>query len=532
MRGDIIPTQTVKSNMILIIMVLISLSVQAETISNKIIDPSDGIVEDLVEMKDFRQVLNEFAKLKEDFKNNSIKLNRLEKQIADEPNLDDILEKLKQLSRIGTLRSCEEYAAFGIRTSGMFPIDPDGILVGQPPFAAYCRFDDNTGQVVTEVMHMYSESLNNVEHCPDPGCYVKNLTYVSGDDGHHIETSQLEALIELSSDCEQSFYYECTLAPLRKQDVDYAYWTGTDGERNFYFTGSDSSIHSCDCFYSEDGCEAHDVLNTTCNCDSIEPTPLLDTGLLMKSSSLPIKSIAFGGLSFEMQQASYTIGRLICKGKKENKIGTSCKSLKLAGETRSGYYTLKKQGSTHTSTVYCDMSTGGYETVPEFKQLSSASPLGTITSWTPKDAMDSEDKLDLPDGWLPCDVRSIENGLWAGRVTPDLNTNGHFLRGGQENNAMEFEEDQMQDHEHTDAGHSHSSSPHSHSYLDSFVGGEGQAFPWSAGADRADHSRNTDAASVMIESAASNIGGVSSSFRSGAETRPRNMKVIWIMKCW
>ena len=68
MRGDIIPTQTVKSNMILIIMVLISLSVQAETISNKIIDPSDGIVEDLVEMKDFRQVLNEFAKLKEDFK--------------------------------------------------------------------------------------------------------------------------------------------------------------------------------------------------------------------------------------------------------------------------------------------------------------------------------------------------------------------------------------------------------------------------------------------------------------------------------
>ena len=199
-------------------------------------------------------------------------------------------------------------------------------------------------------MHTYSENLTNVEHCLDPGCYVKNLTYVSGDDGHHIETSQLEALIELSSDCEQSFYYECTLAPLRKQDVDYAYWTGTDGERNFYFTGSDSSIHSCDCFYSEDGCEAHDVLNTTCNCDSIEPTPLLDTGLLMKSSSLPIKSIAFGGLSFEMQQASYTIGRLVCKGKIENEVGTSCKSLKIAGETRSGYYSVKKQGSTHTST--------------------------------------------------------------------------------------------------------------------------------------------------------------------------------------
>ena len=167
MKGDIIPTQTVKSNMILIIMVLIGLSVQAETISNKI-DHSDSIVEDLVEMKDFRQVLTELAKLKEDLTNNSIELNKLKKQMADEPNFDDVVEKLKQLSKIGTLRSCEEYAAFGIRTSGMFPIDPDGILVGRPPFNAYCRFDDNTGQVVTEVMHTYSENLTNVEHCLDP----------------------------------------------------------------------------------------------------------------------------------------------------------------------------------------------------------------------------------------------------------------------------------------------------------------------------------------------------------------------------
>ena len=178
------------------------------------------------------------------------------------------------------------------------------------------------------------------------------------------------------------------------------------------------------------------------------------------------------------------------------------------------------------------MSTGGYENVPEFKQLSSDAPLGTITAWTSKNVIDSNENLDLPDGWVPCDGRSIENRLWAGGATPNLNTNGHFLRGGDESNIMEFEDDQMQDHEHTDTGHSHSSSPHSHTYLDSGIGGDGQLFPWSSGADRFDSSRNTDAASVTIESAASNIGGVSSSYRSGAETRPRNMKVIWIMKCW
>ena len=87
-------------------------------------------------------------------------------------------------------------------------IDPDGILIGQPPFNAYCRFDSETGQVQTEIIHNYSEDLTNVEHCHDPGCYVRNLTYLSEDDMTIIDKSQLEALIELSSDCYQNFYYE------------------------------------------------------------------------------------------------------------------------------------------------------------------------------------------------------------------------------------------------------------------------------------------------------------------------------------
>jgi hypothetical protein len=78
-------------------------------------------------------------------------------QASEEPNLEDRVEKLETFFKVGTLRSCEEYAEFGIRTSGVYPIDPDGILVGQPPFSAYCRFDENTGQVVTEVMHNIPE---------------------------------------------------------------------------------------------------------------------------------------------------------------------------------------------------------------------------------------------------------------------------------------------------------------------------------------------------------------------------------------
>ena len=284
----------------------------------------------------------------------------------DEPNLEKRVEILEQLSKIGTLRSCEEYSSFGIRSSGMFPIDPDGTLVGAAPFYVYCRFDDKTGEVYTEVLHDHSEVLTHVDHCHDAGCYIQNLTYVSGNDGKVIEISQLESLIDLSSECHQSFYYECTLAPLRFQDVDLAYWTGRDWQKNVFFTGS-SNIHSCDCYYDDNGCEGQDMYNNSCNCDANKPTPLVDTGSITKMASLPMTSIAFGGLDYAIQQGYYTIGRLVCKGKNFNEPGTSCRSLKLAGETKSGYYTIKKENAMHTSIVYCDMEHDGYEMVPEYK---------------------------------------------------------------------------------------------------------------------------------------------------------------------
>ena len=148
-------SQVFKSKIIFTILIVILSQCQSEIIQKRSLDGNG----DQVEMKDFQDILLAFAKLTEEFTRNSVELkdlkkdftrnsdelmdlkvelNNLKKQVADEPDLNEILEKLKQLSRIGTLRSCEEYAAFGIRTSGMFPIDPDGILMGHPSFSAYC----------------------------------------------------------------------------------------------------------------------------------------------------------------------------------------------------------------------------------------------------------------------------------------------------------------------------------------------------------------------------------------------------------
>ena len=48
--------------------------------------------------------------------------------------LEERVRKLEDLAKIGTLRSCAEYAKFGLRNSGPYLVDPDGSLIGQAPF--------------------------------------------------------------------------------------------------------------------------------------------------------------------------------------------------------------------------------------------------------------------------------------------------------------------------------------------------------------------------------------------------------------
>ena len=55
-------------------------------------------------------------------------------------DLESRVDKLEELAKIGTLRTCAEYAQYGLKTSGFYMIDPDGPLLGQPPFQVYCDF--------------------------------------------------------------------------------------------------------------------------------------------------------------------------------------------------------------------------------------------------------------------------------------------------------------------------------------------------------------------------------------------------------
>merc|ERR1712226_884434 len=62
----------------------------------------------------------------------------------------------------------------------------------------------------------------------------------------------------------------------------------------------------------------------------------------------------------------------------------------------------------------------------------------------------------LPDDWLPCNGSPITKGVWKGKSTPTINNVGYFLRGGREDQALTFEDDQIASHTHTYSMASHS----------------------------------------------------------------------------
>ena len=108
----IVLSQILKFKIIITILIVILCQGRAEVLQSKI--KSSDVNEDLVEMKDLKELSLAFAELKKDFTQNSVELKDLKKdctrnsievtdlkkQIADEPDLDEIVEKLKQLQKL------------------------------------------------------------------------------------------------------------------------------------------------------------------------------------------------------------------------------------------------------------------------------------------------------------------------------------------------------------------------------------------------------------------------------------------------
>ena len=147
---------------------------------------------------------------------------------------------------------------------------------------------------------------------------------------------------------------------------------------------------------------------------------------------------------------------------------------------------------------------------------------------------------------MRCDGSIIpQPSIWHGLLSPNVNSEGLFLRGGSDTQALNREDDQIQDHSHIDTGHSHGADSHSHGYgeyYSAFSGsGRGDCLPEAGQCMHYDHgdstlnnyiwdSRTSDSVGLNIHSSNSGVGGIDGSYRKGVETRPKNMRVVYIMR--
>ena len=104
------------------------------------------------------------------------------------------------------------------------------------------------------------------------------------------------------------------MAPLNDQDVNFGWWTDKTYKPQYFFHGNYENQHICQCGEQND-CVDSAIPDLRCNCDSQDPTWRTDEGTITAKDILPITSFAYGPLSFEIERANVTIGRLKCSGK-------------------------------------------------------------------------------------------------------------------------------------------------------------------------------------------------------------------------
>jgi hypothetical protein len=68
--------------------------------------------------------------------------------------------------------------------------------------------------------------------------------------------------------------YDCTSAPFEVNGVAYSWWNDRTGNAKYSWSGSNGSVHVCQCGIDRNCVESF----MPCNCDSGLPAPLTDAG--------------------------------------------------------------------------------------------------------------------------------------------------------------------------------------------------------------------------------------------------------------
>ena len=70
--------------------------------------------------------------------------------------------------------------------------------------------------------------------------------------------------------------YNCVDAPLKFNGITYSWWNDKNGNQQFFWSGSNTSVHICQCGIEGDCFDSRNGI--TCNCDSVLKTKPIDDG--------------------------------------------------------------------------------------------------------------------------------------------------------------------------------------------------------------------------------------------------------------
>ncbi len=149
-------------------------------------------------------------------------------------------------------------------------------------------------------------------------------------------------------------------------------------------------------------------------------------------------------------------------------------------------------------------------------------PVGSIIAWHPNLFPQAPA---LPAGWVRCQGQTLNDpqSPLDGRTIPNLNGQGRFLRGAPSSGALQ--DDQLETHTHLDSGHTHAFARPRWFYVDDPNGG---AMLHPEGQDAAQQFSTTVTGYADLREPVALNGDAT--VRHGAETRPTNMGVVWIMR--
>ena len=142
-------------------------------------------------------------------------------------------------------------------------------------------------------------------------------------------------------------------------------------------------------------------------------------------------------------------------------------------------------------------------------------PIGTITAWTMKMEVGGAEVEDIPAGWQRCDGSTIQPpSIWAGQKTPDLNNARRFIRGGRDGDVLKTEEDAVK----------------TLTTIDEYyhIGSDSEATCPSTGSSYGTCKGGSNGCSAdKYCTKTRTIEGT-----GGAETKPKNINLVYIIRVW